>query len=608
MRRFITSRSLGGPLEQKLAAAARAGFDGVEIVEAELLGCALSPTEIAARAAGHGLAIEAYRPSVPPELTERRVRHILAVMTELGAGVLTVAARADPALAERLHRLAGPAAEAGIRVAVEADARARHDAPRVWRTVADTGHPGLGVSVDGFHILTGGADPAAGPHRVLHLPAERILAVKLADALPVHTDSHAAAGYLRRLPGEGVLDLAGLLGHVLATGYRGAVTLDVPGEADPDPERAAANGMRALIALEDDLLSRTTTATARPPTQVTERSELAQPAAPAEPSGAAFVEISAGPLAEPSAENLLRRSGFVHVADHRTEPVRMWRQGEARVLLRRVGTSVGQDLSISALGIAVGDPERCATLARRLPSPALPRSSGSGDPGPFAAAAPGGVEVLFCQSGADPSWLKAFEPLPPVPPDGSASLTHIDHVTLSRPPHALDEAALFYRSVLGLRPHEHAEGLGVFRPNGPRALSAGGIRLVLRVPAPTGGLLPETAPLQHIAFGCDDIFTAAVAMRIRDLPMPAIPDNYYRDLAARFDLDDDAIEAMRSFGVLYDRDAHGEFFHFHTAVLGRRIFFETVQRVNGYDGYGATNAGVRVAAQHRRMALADLSW
>ena len=47
---------------------------------------------------------------------------------------------------------------------------------------------------------------------------------------------------------------------------------------------------------------------------------------------------------------------------------------------------------------------------------------------------------------------------------------------------------------------------------------------------------------------------------------------------------------MRELGVLLDRDADGEFLHFYTEVLGGRVFFEVVQRVGGYEGYGEVNA------------------
>jgi 4-hydroxyphenylpyruvate dioxygenase len=36
----------------------------------------------------------------------------------------------------------------------------------------------------------------------------------------------------------------------------------------------------------------------------------------------------------------------------------------------------------------------------------------------------------------------------------------------------------------------------------------------------------------------------------------------------------------------------------HTATVGR-VFFEIVQRTDGYAGYGAANAPVRLAAQRR---------
>jgi 4-hydroxyphenylpyruvate dioxygenase len=54
--------------------------------------------------------------------------------------------------------------------------------------------------------------------------------------------------------------------------------------------------------------------------------------------------------------------------------------------------------------------------------------------------------------------------------------------------------------------------------------------------------------------------------------------------------------------VLLDRDADGEFLHFYTDVLGGRVFFEVVQRIGGYAGYGEVNAPIRMAA-HRRQRV-----
>ena len=55
--------------------------------------------------------------------------------------------------------------------------------------------------------------------------------------------------------------------------------------------------------------------------------------------------------------------------------------------------------------------------------------------------------------------------------------------------------------------------------------------------------------------------------------------------------------AIRELGLLYDKDERGEFLHLYTVTAGR-VFFELVQRIGGYDGYGAANAAVRLAVQH----------
>jgi len=57
---------------------------------------------------------------------------------------------------------------------------------------------------------------------------------------------------------------------------------------------------------------------------------------------------------------------------------------------------------------------------------------------------------------------------------------------------------------------------------------------------------------------------------------------------------------MREFGVLYERTGAGEYFHAYTEAFADRFFFEVVQRVGGYDGYGALNAPARMASQLQR--------
>jgi 4-hydroxyphenylpyruvate dioxygenase len=106
------------------------------------------------------------------------------------------------------------------------------------------------------------------------------------------------------------------------------------------------------------------------------------------------------------------------------------------------------------------------------------------------------------------------------------------------------------------------------------------------------------AGVQHIAFACDDIFKAVSAMRAAGATFLSIPNNYYDDIDSRYELDPDLLKSMKENAILYDRDDEGEFFQIYTHAFDERFFFEIVER-RGYKGFGAPNAGIRLAAQTR---------
>ena len=121
----------------------------------------------------------------------------------------------------------------------------------------------------------------------------------------------------------------------------------------------------------------------------------------------------------------------------------------------------------------------------------------------------------------------------------------------------------------------------------------GSIRLPLNV-APQ--VLEAAAMPQHVAFACSDVIGLARAARSRGMRFLSVPDNYYDYVAGRFGVDPDAVAELRELDLLYDRSADGAFIHFYTRTVGT-VFFEFVQRIGGYDGYGTDNAPVRLAAQ-----------
>jgi 4-hydroxyphenylpyruvate dioxygenase len=109
---------------------------------------------------------------------------------------------------------------------------------------------------------------------------------------------------------------------------------------------------------------------------------------------------------------------------------------------------------------------------------------------------------------------------------------------------------------------------------------------------------------QHVAFSTDRIVDVAREARDRGLEFLTVPDNYYDDLVARFDFAPETVTQLRELGLLYDREAGGEFVHFYTSTVGE-VFFEVVQRHGGYDGYGAANA--RVSQSGRRGGRGNAS-
>ncbi|NJC86576.1 sugar phosphate isomerase/epimerase and 4-hydroxyphenylpyruvate domain-containing protein [Planosporangium mesophilum] len=611
-RRAIATVCLSGTLEDKLAAAAAAGFDGVEIFENDLVASPLSPAQVREHCADLGLTIDLYQPfrdfeAVPPELLTanlRRAAHKFDLMEQLGADTVLVCSSVSPSAvddddlaAEQLHALASLAAERGLRVAYEALAWGRfvNTYDHSWEIVRRADHPALGLCLDSFHILSRGSDPAG----IRDLPGEKLFFLQLADAPRLEMDVLQWSRHHRLFPGQGVFDLPAFVGHVLAAGYGGPLSLEVFNDVfrQADPERAAVDAMRSLLALQERV---ETAAPERVPV-------LDLPAAP-DLAGHAFTELAVDEVSGPQVSRALAALGFTHTGQHRSKPVQLWQQGGARVLLNAApprGTSPG-GAAVCALAVESADPARSARRAETLLAPVLPRTRGADEADLSAIAAPDGTSVFFCRTGADDatSWLSDFTPTGAAPGAG-AGLTGTDHVALTQPFDHFDEAALFYRAVLGLEPEPVTEFAAPFGLIRSRAVAdpSHEVRIALSVALlRRGEWAPGVPDPQHVAFATDDAIASARAMRALGAPVLEIPDNYYDDLDARLAPPADLLAAIREYSVLYDRDEYGEFLHFYTEVLGSRVFFEVVQRIGGYAGYGAVNAPVRMAA-HRRLRM-----
>ena len=271
LRTAVATVCLSGTLEDKLAAAATAGFDGVEIFEPDFVASPWSAAEVRARCADLGLSVDLYQPfrdfdADDPDVLAanlRRAEHKFDVMTALGTDLVLVCSSVSPhalddddRIAEQLHSLAARAGERGMRVCYEALAWGRfvNTYDRSWEIVRRADHPALGLCVDSFHILSRGSDPAG----ISDIPGEKLFFLQLADAPFMDMDVLQWSRHYRLFPGQGTFDLPAFLGHVLTAGYTGPLSLEVFNDVfrQSDPARAAVDALRSLLALQEETAGR----------------------------------------------------------------------------------------------------------------------------------------------------------------------------------------------------------------------------------------------------------------------------------------------------------------------------------------------------------------
>ncbi|MFF0991007.1 bifunctional sugar phosphate isomerase/epimerase/4-hydroxyphenylpyruvate dioxygenase family protein [Kocuria nitroreducens] len=614
MRTSIATVCLSGTLEEKMHAAAAAGFDGIEVFEQDLVVSPSSPEEIRELAGQLGLGLDLYQPfrdfeAVGPEQLAANLRRAEAkfrLMNRLGTETLLVCSNVataeiddDEVMAGQLRQLGGLAARYGVRLAYEALAWGRFvdDFERAQRIVDLADHPSVGTCLDSFHILSRAWDPAP----IEDVAAEKIFFVQLADAPLLSLDVLSWSRHHRVFPGEGGFDMVGFMSHLVRAGYDGPVSLEIFNDAfrQADVHRTAVDGLRSLRWLEDQ--------TRRALAGERTRDTLGLQALPAveEPSGHDFVEIRTGRLGETT--RLLHQLGFALGGHHQSkENVQVWVQGPVRVVVNDAVPD-GSTTGIAALGFDVADPDAVVERAARLKALPVPRSQRDDEQVLRGVFAPDGTEIFFCERRADgvPAWLAEFGADDEL--DTGALVTGVDHINMAQPWQHYDEAVLFYTSVLALEAQASQDvpgPSGLVRSQVMRSAN-GAVRMPLNV-APTAaeqGSFVGAAYPEHVALSCTDVVAVARRARRRGLRFLPVPQNYYEDLDARFDLDAGFVASLQELHLLYDRDAQGEFLHFYTETLGT-VFFEVVERRNGYSGFGAPNAPVRLAAQYRRSQAA----
>lgn len=622
----IATVCLSGGLREKLEAIAAAGFTQVEIFENDLIAHPGSPADVRRICADLGLSIVTVQPfrdfeGMPQARRERtfdRAERKFDLLQELGTDLLFVCSSVSPEasggidrLAADFHELGERAARRGLRVGYEALAWGRfvNDYRDAWEVVRRAAHPAVGTILDSFHVLARGIALATIPT----IPSDRIFLVQLADAPKLQMDYLSWSRHWRCMPGQGELDLAAFMDALAATGYAGTLSLEIFNDRfrAGSARAVALDGRRSLLTMIDDVATRA----GRPLGGV--------PMPPRAPVRAVeFTEFAVDEGEREAFSTLLRAMGFARTGAHRSKDVSLWTQGAIRFVVNSDKDGFAHSYNLthgtSVCAMALKVPDAAATVARATALLDTPHAGAVG-PGELdipAVRGLGGSLVYF----VDDSALGRWSEVDFVPTGESATgigLTGVDHVSQSMQYEEMLTWLLFYTSIFEAR---KTPSQAVIDPGGvvqSQVIESGlggdggGLRLVLNGSQShrtlSARFLHEFfgSGVQHIALATGDIFTTVAAMQAAGVAMLPIPDNYYDDLEARVDLPAETLDRMKALGILYDRDETGVFHQAYTATLEGGFFFEIVQR-DGYAGYGAPNAAIRLAAQARLARPEDM--
>ncbi|WP_169569437.1 bifunctional sugar phosphate isomerase/epimerase/4-hydroxyphenylpyruvate dioxygenase family protein [Sneathiella limimaris] len=622
MKTSIATVSIAGDFQEKLTAIANAGFDGIEIFENDFLAFDGSPTDVGNMIRDMGLEITLFQPfrdfeGMPSDKRQKtmdRAERKFDLMQELGTDLILICSNISPhslggidRAAEDFFELGERAAKRKLRIGFEALAWGRHinDHRDAWEVVRRANHDNVGIILDSFHTLARKIDP----NSIRSIPGDKIFIVQLADAPLIDMDLLYWSRHFRNMPGEGDLAVTDFMKAVAATGYQGPISLEIFNDQfrSGSPKSIAVDGHRSLIYLMDQV--------ARQEPDV----EIDLPAMPDRilVKGIEFIEFAADEREAEELTKLLETLGFRLVGKHISKDVTRWRQGDINVVINTEqegfahSSYILRGTTVCAIGLKVEDAKATTERAKALNAELFSQPVGPGELTVPSIRGVGGSVIYFLDDTSDLGKIWDIEFLTPETVDelDEAGLISIDHLAQTMNYEDILTWLLFYTSIFNTlkKPMvDVVDPAGLVRSQVVENTQKS-FRLTLNGAENhrtlAGHFIKERlgSAVQHVAFSTNDIFKTLEDMRARGFKPLQISQNYYDDLEARFDLDNDLSTKLRQNNILYDKDDDGEYFQVYSQTYGEGFFFEVVERRGGYDGYGAPNAQFRITAQKQHL-------
>ncbi|MDC0457491.1 sugar phosphate isomerase/epimerase and 4-hydroxyphenylpyruvate domain-containing protein [Alphaproteobacteria bacterium] len=610
MKTSIATVSINGTLKQKIQAIAKAGFEGVEIFENDFLTNNMSPKEIKKLVKDNGLEITLFQPfrdfeGMPDQHRTRafeRAKKKFDVMEELETDLILICSNTSNISLSGIDRAANDFYELGeiakkrqIKIGYEALAWGKYinDHRDAWEIVRRASHDNVGIILDSFHTLSKNIDL----NSISLIPAEKIFIVQLADA-PFHKmDLLYWSRHFRNMPGQGDLPISNFMNALNKTGYDGYLSLEIFNDSyrSGPREQIAKDGKRSLISLmtKDNLKEKKV-----------------------EISNIEFIEFATEEKDLVTLENLFKTMGFKEIGKHKTKLIKLFTFDDVKIIINYENSPLVKEGRKQgpypyAYGIKIKDTDILYKRSKLLDIEVIKRENNNIDLSMDVIKNIDGL-IYIMDSTTENIWEEDF---------GLRSSTNtnifnlkIDHIAQTVHYDQMSSALLSYTTLFNC---QKSSIVDIIDPSGITKSQiienkTQSFRITMngtdnRNTLAGKFLENKKGPgIQHIAIRTADIIKLVQTLKDHGQKFLEISNNYYDDIEARFGLNFNFCKELEDLNILYDEDENGSFLQIYTHVFNDQFFFEFVERINNYKGYGANNALFRIAAQNNKFKIKSL--
>ena len=604
MKTSIATVSINGTLKEKIVAIAKAGFNGVEIFENDFLTNNLSPKEVKELVKDNGLEITLFQPfrdfeGMPDQHRSRafeRAKKKFDIMDELETDLMLICSNTSNISLGGIDRAANDFYELGeiakkrkVKIGYEALAWGKYinDHRDAWEIVRRASHDSVGIILDSFHTLSKNIDL----NSISSIPAEKIFIVQLADA-PLHNmDLLYWSRHFRNMPGQGDLPISNFMNALNKTGYDDYLSLEIFNDSyrSGPREQIAKDGKRSLISLmtKDKLKEKKV-----------------------EISNIEFIEFATEEKDLVTLENLFKMMGFKEIGKHKTKLIKLFTFDDVKIIINYENSPLVKEGRKHgpypyAYGIKIKDIDILYRRSKLLDIEIIKRDNNNIDLSMDVIKNIDGL-IYIMDSQKENIWEENF---------GLKSSTNIntfnlkiDHIAQTMHYDQMSSALLSYTTLFNC---QKSSIVDIIDPSGITKSQiienkTKSFRMTMNGTDNKNTLAgrflenKKGPGIQHIAIRTTDIIKLVQTLKDNGQKFLEISNNYYDDIEARFGLNFNFCKELEDLNILYDEDENGSFLQIYTHIINDQFFFEFVERIKDYNGYGANNALFRIAAQNNK--------